>query len=304
MRKLFLGSMALAALGASPALAADMPVKASPLPVYSWTGWYAGVNAGGNWNTNNSVTTESTLASNFTDPSALSYGSNAALGASGIAPAGSNGGFIGGAQFGYNWQIGGVGVVGFEADIQGIGKGGNNRNLTTVVGPFAFDGVNEVITTSIGTSQRLDYLGTVRGRLGVLATPSFLLYGTGGLAFGGARASTSIFQSNNDCALSPAFCIQTAAATAAHYSNTRAGWTAGVGAEWMFGQNWSAKLEYLYYDLGSTTFPVGALVVGAGSLRGVGGPVTVVSQSSTRFSGNIARVGVNYHFGGPPVAKY
>ena len=89
------------------------------------------------------------------------------------------------------------------------------------------------------------------------------------------------------------------------YSGTKLGWTVGAGGEWKFAQNWSAKLEYLYYDLGSATYssllaftaPPGFNPPGYGS----------VLSHTTKFNGHIVRAGLNYHFGGgagPVVAKY
>jgi outer membrane immunogenic protein len=127
-----------------------------------------------------------------------------------------------------------------------------------------------------------------------LSSLSVLMYGTGGLAYGRVKASTSISQSNNDCILSPGNCIGATAATAGSLSETRTGWTVGGGFEWMFWQRWSAKIEYLYYDLGSVTFNNGQLVTSPGNAPF--GPAIVASQSTTKFSGNIARLGVNYHF--------
>jgi outer membrane immunogenic protein len=82
-------------------------------------------------------------------------------------------------------------------------------------------------------------------------------------------------------------------ATAASFSETRAGWTAGAGAEWLFFPRWSAKLEYLYYDLGNVSFNAGVLnaAFSNGFVR-----YGISPEVSTRFNGSIARVGVNYHF--------
>jgi outer membrane immunogenic protein len=94
-----------------------------------------------------------------------------------------------------------------------------------------------------------------------------------------------------------------------------AGWTAGGGVEWMFAQNWSAKLEYLYYDLGKIQMYGGSALqvrnavgpFGAGTPRGE--LATVAGQNvSAHFNGNIVRVGLNYHFNlgsdDPVIAKY
>jgi len=89
------------------------------------------------------------------------------------------------------------------------------------------------------------------------------------------------------------------------FSNTRVGWTAGGGIEWLFAPNWSVKAEYLYYDLGSVTYGLSPLqnFNSAGTLFTSGSPF-----SRTRFTGNIVRAGLNYHFNlwgpGPIVAKY
>ena len=79
----------------------------------------------------------------------------------------------------------------------------------------------------------------------------------------------------------------------------------GAGGEWMFSSNWSAKLEYLYYDLGSATCATGGLAndVGPTSLQG-SGVAAVATSSKVRFNDNIVRVGVNYHFGSPAVSQY
>ena len=85
-------------------------------------------------------------------------------------------------------------------------------------------------------------------------------------------------------------------------SSTHVGWTAGGGLEWMFAHNWSAKVEYLYYDLGSVS---------------IGGPLQLysplgtgrgASQTTAQFDGHVVRAALNYHFGSaapaPVLAKY
>ena len=81
-------------------------------------------------------------------------------------------------------------------------------------------------------------------------------------------------------------------ASSASVSKSKVGWTAGAGAEWMFAHNWSAKLEYLYVDLGSES--------AIGTLASTSPEITIEPGLSTRytwrFRENIAPVGVNYHF--------
>jgi outer membrane immunogenic protein len=301
MKKLLLTTAAFGML-ALPAMAADQaPVFNTPIPVpiYSapipipvciWCGFYLGLNAGGTWSDNNSVAVDSVLTQDL-PPGPASFGAASAAGAAGNVSVGQSLGFIGGGQIGYNWQVSGAWLVGLETDISviptvgGLGSG----TLTNSVGPFPFVGAPEVVKTSIVSTSTLDYLGTVRGRLGYL-TPTFLLYGTGGLAYGGVKASTAITQSNNDCSFFPA-CLQPSTSAAGSFSQTRPGWTAGVGLEWMFVPKWSVKVEYLHYDLGSVTFSNGAL-----RTSGPLGLAVVGSTSTVNFSGEIVRAGVNYHW--------
>jgi outer membrane immunogenic protein len=288
------GMLALRAMAAdvAPVYNAPIPVPVYnapiPLPVCIWCGFYLGLNAGGTWSDNNSVAVNSVLTQDFPLGPA-GYGAASAAGAAGSVPVGGALGFIGGGQIGYNWQVSSAWLVGLETDISDIpGVSGQfSGTLTNSVGPFALFGRPEVVTTSIASTSKLDYLGTVRGRLGYL-TPTFLLYATGGLAYGGVKASTAITQSNNDLFL------QSNTSAAGAFSQMRAGWTAGAGLEWMFVQKWSAKVEYLHYDLGSVTFSNGALRT-SGTAVGIGLAV-VDSTSSAKFSGDIVRAGVNYHW--------
>jgi outer membrane immunogenic protein len=75
---------------------------------------------------------------------------------------------------------------------------------------------------------------------------------------------------------------------------TRAGWTVGGGVEWMFAPRWSVKAEYLYYDLGSRDLNFAFTIHDNNSNRSA----TFNSATNIDFKGSIARVGINYHFGG------
>jgi outer membrane immunogenic protein len=298
MRKLLLTTAAFGVLGL-PALAADLaPVYKAPAPVPAcmWCGFYVGLNAGGTWADGNAVAVNSGLVQDFVTAPA-SFGAASAAGASGSVPSGNRSGFIGGGQIGYNWQLSSAWLVGFEDDIQGIsGNGNGTLGNRTPVGAGGFFGNPDVVTTSIASTNKLDYLGTFRGRVGYLFAPSFLVYGTGGLAYGGVKASTTIMQTNNDCSFGFAACIQPATSAGGSFSQTLAGWTAGAGLEWLFARQWSAKVEYLHYDLGSVTFANGLLVTGSGTFPGAGGPAIVSSASSTQFRGDLVRAGVNLHW--------
>jgi outer membrane immunogenic protein len=131
-------------------------------------------------------------------------------------------------------------------------------------------------------------LFTLRGRAGVLVTPGFLLYGTGGLAIANVK-SNFLFTDTFDTA-----------SESASISTTRYGWTAGVGGEYALMNGWSVKAEYLYVDLGrasttSTNLTSGVLLLAF--------PENVFTHSVDLRS-NIVRVGLNYKFGGPVGAGY
>ncbi len=269
-----------------------------------WTGLYAGLNGGGIW----SADTQMRIVSSFVPgsqtplfPEGATYtGVQSAQGASGT-PAINNAGFIGGGQIGYNWQFTDRWIGGFEADFQGIGSGNNNGQTSTIV-PLvgSFDSGSLVyapgiyVVTSLNSSKRTEYLGTLRGRLGGLVTPTLVLHGTGGLAYGGVSSSTSITQTNNESTLfPPTSSLVPQTLSSGSYSSTRCGWTAGADVEWRFMSNWSAKLEYLYYDLGQVSYALSPTSI---EIPLVGPIATVASQASTRFSGNMIRASMNHHF--------
>ena len=269
------------------AMAADlgvrpMPVKAAPAPiVFSWTGFYVGGNAG--W-----IGSENSISNDVipTPDAALGVVSGVSEGlaalSTGSVSAGHKSGFIGGGQVGYNFQINNW-LAGVEADFQGIGGLKGSGSITTPSGGTVVVGVPVTSTLSGTTDTR--WLGTVRGRLGFLPTPTVLLYGTGGLAYGDVTASTSLAQSGTN---------GFAGGGAGSFSETRAGWTAGGGIEWMFVQNWTAKVEYLHYDLGTGSFSWTAL--GTPTSPFFSGVVYQTETTSVHFRGDIVRAGLNYKF--------
>lgn len=240
--KLFAG-VSLAVLSVASATAADLPSRRAPAPyiapppVFTWSGIYVGINAGAAFSNNNNNN------NNF----AFGFNNNSS----------NRVGFIGGGQVGYNWQTGPV-VFGLEVDEQYRSSLSNNNG--------GFGGNNNVGS----------FLGTVRGRLGYAVVPTFMLYATGGLAYGHTdNTANNFFLFNNT-------------------TNRRfgVGYTVGGGAEYMFAPNWSVKAEYLFTDLG----------------RNNNNNAFFFNNNSTRFQFHTARVGVNYHFnwGGaaPVVARY
>jgi outer membrane immunogenic protein len=261
------GAVMLTTALTAPGWAADLGARSytkapAVAPVSNWSGLYVGGNLGYGWGSGNT---------DFSFPADFGF-NNTTLGA-------RSSGVIGGAQLGYNWQIGSV-VTGLEADIQGSGIKGSAR--APIIPTFVS---NLPLESSLSSEHKLSWFGTVRGRLGVTVTPELLLYGTGGLAYGRVDASANWFLTTEDGAGAALFEKQAPASV----SKTKIGWTAGAGAEWMFARNWSAKLEYLYVDLGSES--------------GIGDVISNGQVDSTAKLGytwhtreNIARVGVNYHF--------
>jgi outer membrane immunogenic protein len=233
-----LATTAAIALTSTAVHAADMPIKAyaPPLPPPpSWTGFYLGLNGGFGGDRNQYPFTVGGVAGTSTLNSS---------------------GFFGGGQVGYNWQFAPTWVAGVEADIDDADIQGLAQ--TTVPGASA----------SIGT--RLNWFGTVRGRVGYLVTPNAMFYGTGGWAYGSVTSSASA----------------TAAGlgTGASVSSTQTGgWTAGAGLEYAFNPSISFKTEYLFVNLGSTTLANGFAA---------GVPVTLSEKTTV----HTVKAGLNFKF--------
>lgn len=247
MHKLLLASVAVTGLlAAGAASAADLPRRTAPiaplapvaLPIFTWTGFYVGVNAGYGWGTNDNATVY--------DP-ALGYV---------YSGGGRNGGFVGGGQVGYNWQSG-IFVLGAEADIQ-YADLGNRRDDFASYGTPGYYGY--------GGGASLDWFGTVRARAG-LAFDRFLVYGTGGFAYGGG-------DTNNYYYGAPYYF--------ANNNSTRTGWTVGGGVEYAFTNNLTAKIEGLYVNLNNKDNGYYAV------------PYTYGSKKETEFG--VVRAGLNYKF--------
>ena len=283
MLRSMITSAALVAISAAAA-AADLPstkgepAYVPPPPAFSWTGFYVGVNAGGAWGNLDPRT--STV---YSDEGYFAETSAAAVNAVG-QPAGRASGFTGGGQIGYNWQLNSV-VIGLETDFDYL-HAHANESASAVYPDYAPSVFN------VSTSSTVDWLWTLRPRLGFLVVPNLLVYATGGLALSEAHSS---FQFTDD--------YFGGASASGGLSGTRVGWTVGGGIEYALTQNWSIKAEYLYADLGRRTIDSNNL-----TWEGDSNPATVFTHSvDPRI--NIARVGVNYKFDflappAPVVAKY
>jgi outer membrane immunogenic protein len=185
-------------------------------------------------------------------------------------------GVIGGVQAGYNYQLG-TWVWGWETDFQGSGQKGSSTFNGVAGGPLA-------IPFTVTADPKLEWFGTARSRLGVLWGPNVLLYGTAGVAYGEVKDSTTLNGSIAGGAI--------AVGAVTNFKDVKAGWTAGAGAEAALGGGWSAKLEYLYIDLGKTELTTAATAAVAGAT------VAINANHTFRDTDNILRVGLNYKWGG------
>jgi outer membrane immunogenic protein len=264
MKKTLLASVALLGIvAAGAASAADLPRRTAPaapyaaMPVFTWTGFYIGLNAGYNWSDNKSTVT-------FNPSAAIPAATGVALLPGRFNTGGD--GFIGGGQIGYNYQMGQF-VVGLEADISFLDNKKNASFVSPLVGNFV--GVSSA-------QSELEYLGTVRGRLG-FAFDRALVYATGGLAYGEIKSNTAFTVNNGTLNW------------AGSKSDTRTGYAVGGGIEYAFTNNLSAKVEYLYYDLGKYSYranPVNPAALATGASYDI--------RQETK--GSIVRAGLNYRF--------
>jgi outer membrane immunogenic protein len=305
MKRLILATATALALG-SAAEAADLPTAKGvpPAPVivaqaFSWTGFYAGVNAGYNWGSNGGKW-QNDCYSNFC--STADWNLVKPIWWAGIpsGDVGSQDGWAFGAQAGYNYQIGSI-VVGVEGDIDWLG--GSKKKSWSWTGNYDpdvyADGPDLKLTAT--AKGELNWLGTLRGRVG-FAADHFLIYATGGLAFGNVSGSASI---TGQC-YGIDGCVQytgkdlkdgqynTFASLAGSKSGTRVGWTLGAGAEYAITNNWTVKAEWLYYDLGSNNFSTTGNTFWLTANNSSGTWYT--PKIRTDVNGSIARLGVNYKF--------
>jgi len=264
-RHILLSTAAVVALSTA-SFAADLPTHKAPAPyvpapIFTWTGFYVGAQVGAGW-TKDKV---SDFAAN----------NGALLGTGNL----DKSGIVGGLHAGYNMQTGSI-VYGLEADLELSGLSKTSGAL--------FAG-NALVGGVYSFSQKIDWQGSVRGRLGYASGPA-LFYVTGGLAF----ANVKYGYSNPINFANTAFAV---GAGSYSFSSVRTGWTLGAGLEYAFNNNWSARIEYRYTDFGSFTNSTGAL------------PVTMWSNENIKhkLTEQAVRVGITYKFGGPAgpvVARY
>jgi outer membrane immunogenic protein len=285
MKKLLISGIALTALVASPAIAADMPVKyrPPPPPIFSWTGCYLGGYAGGAGQGSNGA--------EFTDlGNTTRHSFSGGVSASNIVPSHSwsddlGSSFIGGGTLGCNWQpVGSPFVLGLEGEFGYLKLSGEAFDPNTLVG-------SQTTLDVLGSAKVGNWYGMVTGRLGY-AFDRVLLYVKGGAAFVRTQASVLDQCTATGCGN---WLISTSG------SETATTWTIGGGLEWAFAQNWSVKGEYMFIGLNNHDFQTsGIATTGTGAVVS-GGPF-VFNHS---FDGiHTAKIGLNYRFGYGPVGPY
>jgi len=226
--------------------------------LFSWTGFYVGANVGGHWALDRTTAAMDPLLASFPNGAGFIASVDSSTPGS-VTPQG----IMGGLTAGYNSQSGNF-LWGLEGDVNWLG-GSASRSVTGFPPP-----VNplDVFTTKTEAS----FLATLRPRAGLVFGQT-LFYATGGLAVETIKTRDSFG------------CAGNTDIKATSDTTTRAGWTVGGGLEHAFGNQWSAKIEYLYADFGTFT-------------------TTTPSQSfqpddikvSHRYSDNIVRAGLNYRF--------
>lgn len=275
-------------VGAFGALAADMPVKAPPRAVvttYAWTGAYLGFNLGYGW-----ADRTATFAANDPLTNLILSGTFIIPQSTPAGPAGFNvDGVTGGFQAGYNWQINQRWVSGIELDFNGSAIKGDGRNTFVLFG-FA---PNQVFA-SLTAEQKLSWYGTIRARLGWLATDSLLLFGTAGLAYGRIKETAAYTQtaagSNGNGGFSM-ICAANVPCMTGSSSRTEVGFAVGAGTEFAATRNVTFKIEYLYMNLGNG----GSYNIVAQNVAPALAAASMRVNTGTLDFHNV-RFGVNYRF--------
>ncbi|GBU19953.1 MULTISPECIES: outer membrane beta-barrel protein [Methylobacterium] len=280
MKKLLTTLAAFTAL-TTVASAADLPRRAAPpvftpVPVFTWTGFYAGFNAGYGFDVGQNSNT-------YALPTGTVLGSPGTNALLTVTNSRANEGFVGGGQIGYNYQFtpGSGLVVGIEADAQYTDFGGR-RNFTQA---YTFVGAPGLALAAprafvVPGQSSLDYFGTVRGRIGY-AVDRVLFYGTGGFAYGSGESPVNGLGGDS----------------------FRTGYAAGGGVEYALPTDSflnffrssavTLKVEGLYVNLERNRTAASGVFNGA--LNAPNGTLFLANQRQQEFV--VVRAGINYKFG-------
>ena len=238
------------------AMAADLPSRRTVAPAYippvfTWTGFYAGVNAGYAFNNDDKINSDNYYSYYAPYQSSKS----------------DDGSFTGGAQIGYNYQMGSV-VFGIEADFNFADLKRESTTYDNYVNGYG----------QFEASSKVEWFGTVRPRVGFTPVDRLLVYVTGGLAYGQVKTSGTYYDYAYNGGVGYGQISK---------DDTRVGWTVGAGAEYAITDNLTVKGEYLYVDLGDKT-------ARGYAYRADGQPVTLSIKDETNF--HVVRAGLNYKF--------
>ena len=232
-------------------------VKGPVVPwLWTWEGYYLGINAGYSWGHSNTDAFFNDIAN------ATTYGTNSADGMRGR---------VIGMQTGYNFQSGRW-LWGVEADLQLTGEVAN----PIFICPGVTCNPNGAVVAAFDQDQKIDWFGTLRQRFGGLVTPDLLLYVTGGAAVAGISTAGNVFGFDPNANL---------AVSAFSNRSINAGWTAGGGVEAHLGGHWTGKVEYLYMEFGSANTSAANQNI-----------MTLTAQFNSRITDQLVRAGLNYKF--------
>jgi outer membrane immunogenic protein len=242
-KNIILGAVTALLLGPTAVSAADLPVKAPPVPIaiYDWTGFYIGVSGGGSLGTSTHI--------------------DAATGLGDTLGYNVKGGLVGG-TLGYNWQVSNF-VFGFEGDASWVGEYGSHpddglANLNNPAGPF-----------SVTSFTKETWVATARGRLGY-AVNNLLFYGTGGYAAAGVEAGVK--DANTGALLASATSTRSGWTAGGGFEwGFAPSWSAKF--EWLYMKFESAAFNTLQAEGPRSSVPLDDNVVRAGINYRFGGPV-------------------------------
>lgn len=283
---------AVAVMAATGAQAADLKAQTytktplQPVSAYNWSGFYVGANVGYGFG-------KQSVAFAAGDPYIQDATSGPGFPPGTQIPSGSANmkGVLGGVQAGYNLQVAPQWVLGLETDFSGLDlKGAADSAFRLGMGL----GASQVV--GLVANEKVDWFGTLRGRIGWVPAERLLVYGTGGLAYGQVK-ETLVFNAPPNFSGgsgTSGFGFQCSAAGlgcfAGSSSKVAVGYSAGAGLEYAISPNVTLRAEYLYVNLGKTStraFAVTPQIPYA--------PASFVANSGD-FDFNVVRAGVNYKF--------
>jgi outer membrane immunogenic protein len=309
MRRIFLTSAVLFACAAlDSAGAADLPpaappsVKApvvAPVPVWSWTGCYVGINGGGTRGQNRADLSPAGLylspVGGLPPPNAAGTGDYASdIAALSNSYSMASNGWEAGGQVGCNAQWG-MAVLGLEGDWQWT-----NTTTSADAGYAAFPNVGNPLFTDAAHTEHVDvtqrWFATARVRAGFTPWERVLIYGTAGLAWANFTSNTAVTFAT---AANPFTAAFSGATHVGSVSTNQLGWVAGGGIEWALTNNWSVKAEYLYLRFDGFAYSSPLVAASAPFAPGYAWNTSITPREQ------VARIGVNYKFDwGPVGARY